>query len=107
VVCEALLDSYEPPLTTAGSAHGHLQERIGWLMPRPADHWWDITEATDVTALTSEVSDLIATKAAPYVMQYLDTDALIALWESGRSPGLTEKRRVEYLDKLKKSQYHA
>lgn len=56
VVCEALLDSYEPPLTTAGSVHGHLQERIGQLMPAACGslvghHGSDGRDSTDLGSL--------------------------------------------------------
>jgi hypothetical protein len=37
---------------------------------------------------------------APYVMRYLGADALVGLWRSGQSPGLTETQRLRYLEKL-------
>ncbi len=72
-------------------------------MPGRRDQWWEISEAVAVGALASEVSEVIATDGAPYVAHYLDVDELIALWESGKSPGLTETQRVRYLEKLKQA----
>jgi hypothetical protein len=82
-----------------------LGQRIGILMPGRPDKWWEISEATPVDALASEVSGVIATEGAPYVLRYLNANDLVALWESGKSPGLTETQRVRYLEKLKSSGY--
>ena len=94
----------ELPLEKASPWAGHLRERIGWLTPERMDKWWDISEDTDVEALASEISGLVAEKGAPYLLQYADKDSLIALWESGRSPGLTETQRLRYLEKFSGSE---
>ena len=71
------------------------------LLPDRFDKWWEITEATDRGSLAQEVSELILKKGVPYIESYLNTNALIALWESGHSPGLTDFQRVRFLSKLK------
>jgi hypothetical protein len=101
VVCGALLEPYQHSLGKARSMGAHLRERIGTLMPGGADKWWEISEGVAAGALASEVSEVIATEGAPYVARYLELNELIALWESGKSPGLTETQRVRYLKKLK------
>jgi hypothetical protein len=50
-----------------------------------------------VYALVNETSNLIPNEAVPYIERYLDTGELIALSESGISPGLTETQRVKFL----------
>jgi hypothetical protein len=100
VVCGLLLEPRQPILEKAGSANAHLRERLGFLLPEHGDKWWEITAATDWNDLSAEVSNLIHTKAAPYVMGYLRTDALIELWKSGSSPGLTAGQRERYLRQL-------
>jgi hypothetical protein len=101
VVCGALLDPDQSPLEKVRGLDAHLRQRIGMLMSGRPDKWWEIREGTDVGALANEVSDLIATEGAPYVARYLDTTELVTLWESGKSPGLTETQRTRYLEKLK------
>jgi hypothetical protein len=101
VICGALLEPDQPSLEKARSMGAHLRQRIGMLMPGRPDKWWEISEAVAVGALAAEVSEVIATKGAPYVTRYLDVNELVALWETGKSPGLTETQRVRYLEKLK------
>lgn len=101
VICGELLEPDQPSLEKARSMGAHLRQRIGMLMPGRPDKWWEISEAAAVDALASEVSELIATEGAPYVARHLDVNELVALWESGKSPGLTETQRVRYLEKLK------
>jgi hypothetical protein len=72
------------------------------LLPGRPDKWWDVTENTDISALEIEISDLISKEAVPYIQRYLDTTEVIALWRSGKSPGLAETQRVRYLNALDK-----
>jgi hypothetical protein len=100
VVCGALLEPEQPPLERARSFDAHLRQRIGMLLPGRPDKWWEITDATDADALAAEIGDLISNEGVPYVSRYLDVNEVIALWESGMSPGLTQTQRVKYLEKL-------
>lgn len=100
VVCGELLGPDQPGLEKVRSVDAHFRQRIGMLLPDRPDKWWEITEATDANALAIEVGNLISKKAAPYIQRYLDTNELIALWKSGKSPGLTETQRVKYLEIL-------
>jgi hypothetical protein len=104
VVCGELLEPDEPPVDKARSPNGHLRERIGRLLPVRQDKWWEITVRTDSNALAAEVSELIAREAVPYVVRFLDTKELVALWRSGMSPGLTEFQRNRYLGSLSPGQ---
>lgn len=101
VICGALLEPDQPSLEKARSTEAHLRQRIGMLMPGRPDQWWEISESVEVGALASEVSEVIATEGAPYVARYLDVNELVALWETGKSPGLTETQRMRYLTRLR------
>jgi hypothetical protein len=100
IVCDGLRPS-ETPLERVHSYEGQLVERIGWLLPNRGDKWWELTAATNVEAIATEVSRLIEEKAIPYLLPYLDIEALIALWESGEGPGLTDFQRLQYLEMAK------
>jgi|EndMetStandDraft_4_1072995.scaffolds.fasta_scaffold468543_2 uncharacterized protein DUF4304 len=103
VVCGELIEPHEPPLERAGAFGAHLRDRVGKFLPGRPDKWWEITEGTDVDALATEVSSLVSSQGAPYILRYLDRNELIALWQSGQCPGLTDKERVSHLERLTKS----
>ena len=100
VVCGELLTPDEPPLEKTRSFHGHLRIRIGSFLPIRQDKWWDVTASTDPDALATEVSELIVREGAPYILRFLDTKELIALWRSGKAPGLNEFQHSKYLERL-------
>jgi hypothetical protein len=79
----------------------HLRQRLGLLLPDGSDMWWEISAQTNVIALANELSSMIEQHALPYLDKYSDPRSLIALWESGKSPGLTLVQRTRYLDRLK------
>lgn len=95
-----LVDDTHPPPARIGTGHAHLRQRIGLLEPERRDRWWRITAETDADVLGAEVTGLVVERAVPYLEEHLPDDALIALWASGQSPGLTEMQRVRYLDTL-------
>ena len=100
VICGSLLDPEHGSVEKAKSYDAHLRQRIGMLMAGRPDKWWEIKGNTEAEALSVEVFDLILSEGAPYIMRYLDSDQLAALWKSGKSPGLTETQRVRFLEKL-------
>ena len=101
IVCGRLWTQEARPLSLAREVDGHLQERIGFLLDEPDDVWWSIEPGTDGDRLADEVSDLVATSAVPYLRQYLTTEALIELWASGESPGMTNIQRERFLRQLR------
>lgn len=101
VVCSELSDGGASQKATAMDAH--LRQRLGLLLPERADKWWEITAQTNVIALADELSTTLERSALPYLDEYLDSRTLIALWESGRSPGLTAVQRARFLDQLKRA----
>jgi len=103
VVCGKLLPSGPSGLRKADITDAHLSQRLGFLLPGGRDKWWELTLETDVDSLAKEIAELLVTKAIPYLESFLSSDALIELWESGRSPGLTDVQRARFLSGLKKS----
>lgn len=101
VVCSPLLEPDGVTLQKARAIDGHLQERIGDLLPDRQDKWWKIDAATDANALATEVANTIGDIAVPYLLRYVDPHDLMALWETGQAPGLTEGARVRDLQRLK------
>ena len=96
-----LIDSGASALQKAMFQDSHLSVRLGRLLDQPSDKWWELSETTDPHSLAAELSDILLTRAVPYFDKYQSADALIALWESGKSPGLTAVQRARYLHKLK------
>jgi hypothetical protein len=106
VVCGDLLGSGPSGLQKAHITDAHLRRRIGSFLPDPQDKWWEVTVATDRGALIHELQEPLLKRAVPYIEHFLSPNALIALWESGESPGLTELQRVQFLLRLKEAESH-
>lgn len=102
VVCGALLDTERVDLKKSTVIDAHLSRRLGKLLLVPEDNkWWELTASTDYESVAKELSELLVTRAIPYLEGYMNIDALIALWESGKSPGLTDGQRSRFLSELK------
>lgn len=78
----------------------HWQERLGHLMPEMKDRWWEARSPAEAMQTGEEIAAALTTYGLPALDQVDSTDRLRALWESGRSSGLTEKQRQEYLAAL-------
>jgi hypothetical protein len=101
IVCGRLLDGFSPPLDRTSEMHGHVRERIGFLLPQPHDKWWMLDANIAPETIAEEIGSLVADSAIPFLREHLGCDKLQALWESGRAPGLTEFQRVRYLGVLR------
>lgn len=100
VVCGALLDVERSGVDRADIADSHLRIRLGMLFEEPSDKWWEITRSTDLNSVSADLIQSILKAALPYLRTYLRTDALIDLWRSGKSPGLTATQRSRFLAEL-------
>jgi hypothetical protein len=100
IVCGRLLDEHQPDVSKAGSMHAHLRKRIGEFLPAPTDQWWDLDDTTEPDVLATELGLLLAV-ATRFLLDHADDARLIALWESGQSPGLTDHQRQRVLSELK------
>jgi hypothetical protein len=66
-----------------------VQLRLGRLLPSPRDFWWEITTATDVSAVESEVFNLLKVAEADFFIQFRSLeDMLEKLRQHGTLPGL-------------------
>lgn len=101
IVQADLLERPRSSLANSRCIDAHLGLRIGMLLPGRSDKWWEITASTNADDLADEVAGLLLEKAVPYLLRYLSTDALLELWESGRSPGLTAGQRKKLLASLR------
>lgn len=99
IVCGELLDSGPSSAAKSHIIDAHLRQRLGMLLPDRSDKWWEASP--DRASVAQEIVGLLSTVAVPYVESHMATEALIALWESGQSPGLTAVQRTRYLSKLK------
>lgn len=97
VVCGALLSDWQPPIDRAREMDGHLRNRLGFFLTPPRDTWWEIGADTDAARLIGEVASHIEAHAVPYLDSHLSTEALVALWRSGKAPGITKVQRDRYL----------
>ena len=100
VVCGALINVKTDQLKEVRVIDAHIQDRLGMFLPGHPDQWWEITSETDSSRLADEVNKLVVFSAVPYILGLLDTEAIVSLWQSGRSPGLTEGQRLRYLNRL-------
>ena len=78
----------------------HWQERLGFLMPQRIDYWWEISSDRDAERATREIVEAIQMHAVPQLEQLASKNALVALWRTGRSPGLTAFQTKRYLDSI-------
>jgi hypothetical protein len=103
VVCGDILKREGRPrqLSKVGCGDAHLRWRIRDFLPSGREGLWEITNATNVDSLGRDVAGLIAEHVDPAIRPYLDTRCIIALWESGKSPGIADSRRIELLGKLR------
>ncbi|MPS29666.1 MAG: DUF4304 domain-containing protein [Alcaligenaceae bacterium] len=100
IICGRLLEAERSLPKKVGIVDAHIRQRIGMLLPDRSDKWWTIEPRSDAGSLVEEISRLIERDVVPYLDRYLDDKALVALWESGQSPGLTEIQRLKYLTRL-------
>lgn len=100
VVCGALYSDGKAKLKKAKLIDAHLVRRIGDFLPSSPDKWWVLDRGSDVETVTREILSILVDVAIPFIVEHASNAALIDLWRSGNSPGLTEGQRKRYLDEL-------
>ncbi|PZQ18033.1 MAG: hypothetical protein DI565_04780 [Ancylobacter novellus] len=101
VVSERLANAHEHERRTAfREADGHVRNRIGTFQAQPSDRWWTLSSTDRADAIIEELI-LLLSNGVDFFEKNASDEALIALWESGRSPGLTDIRRKMLLAELK------
>jgi hypothetical protein len=104
VVVGELLDSDRAGPAEVKIEEAHVRTRLDAVMGLPRDQWWQIGPSTDSDALAKEVVSMVRDVALPYLGDLNTTRAVVNLWRSGVSPGLTARMRERYLRQL--SQHH-
>ena len=82
------------------AGEGHWRQRIGWFMAEPRDHWWLCRNDGEAWRAGEEIAAILERAALPEMKRLASVEALKALWTTGRSPGLTEHQRIDYLRRL-------
>ena len=75
--------------------------RLGSLTDHPADIWWEASDAATAAAAERDLLGMLRLYGIPALDQIPDLAALLAIWDSGRSPGLTAVERERYLAELR------
>ena len=79
------------------------RQRLGNLMPDPQDRWWNVSSPQEAEVVTQEISRCLTQYGLPVQERLSSTSALLQLWESGRSPGLTAVQASRYVKQLRGS----
>jgi hypothetical protein len=80
--------------------NSHWRKRIGYFMPEPRDYWWVCSNDDAARAAGREMVALLKGQALSEMERLGSLAAMIALWTSGSSPGLTEYQCAQYLQTL-------
>ena len=75
----------------------HWRQRIGHLLPERRDQWWKILQDGDMSQTAAELRDALERYGLNALEDVASTERLRALWQEGRSPGLTLKQRLDFL----------
>ncbi|WP_070934081.1 hypothetical protein [Edaphosphingomonas haloaromaticamans] len=78
-----------------------LGERVGAFLATPDDHWWAISQHSPLSDVEGEIAHLLVSGVLPFLQKHVSGSDLIALWDTGHSPGLTEGQRLRNLAQLK------
>lgn len=100
IVCGLLIDQGYTPIEKTKSYNGHLIQRIGYVLPSKYDTWWEIDEMTRKDNIVSEILGVVLDYAVPFLEKHISNEAMIDLWSSGTSPGITDFQRQNLLDEL-------
>jgi len=78
----------------------HWRERLGSLMPENRDVWWDAASNEEAKSTGARIASAIRTFGLPVLGSITTRRALLDLWRSGRSPGLTEVYAKRLMNRL-------
>lgn len=69
-------------------------------MPENNDIWWSIHSIEEAGLVASEIARCVERFGIPALAEVSTVSALQKLWQSGRSPGLTDGQRARHLREL-------
>lgn len=78
----------------------HWRQRIGLFIAGGLDKWWEIHNQSEADSCGAEITSILIDRALPQMRSLASQDALRSLWEEGKSPGLTDYQRKQYLRAL-------
>jgi Domain of unknown function (DUF4304) len=81
----------------------HWRARIGSLSPENEDLWWNASNPKQAMVAAQDVVTRIQSFAIPTLVTLSSLESLLRLWQSGKSPGVTDHQRLEFLVRLGKS----
>jgi hypothetical protein len=96
----SLIDEDMLDFTKPSVAGGHWRERLGFLSPSKLDLWWTVSTLDGAEIAAHEISSLVDLYALPTLGSLCSSQALVALWHTGNSPGITEYQRKDYFERL-------
>ena len=99
IVAESVRNTRAPNVYDA-----HWRARIGSLMPDESDKWWEVQSSDEAHLCGTEITSILTNRALPQMRGLASTDLLKSLWEKGKSPGLTDYQREQYLQALDRRQ---
>jgi hypothetical protein len=101
VICRKLIFEDNFDIKKSKIIDAQLRVDAGYFCKERSVNWWCIDGNTDSKELIIEVTDLVVNKGVPFLKKYLSESNLVDLWDSGISPGMTDRERVRYLSILK------
>lgn len=78
----------------------HLRYRLSHFIDGTDDRWWEVDQSTDLSLLANEQINVINASCIDDIKKLALDQSLIDLWQSGKSPGLTEVQRLLHLTAL-------
>jgi hypothetical protein len=73
------------------------------LMPEHSDRWWTVTTEQEGQSAGADMAAALQQFALPALAAFETRAALVHLWQSGASPGLTQVQAQRYLHRLNES----
>ena len=92
--------SPEEKLSVPGA---HWQNRLGSLCHERTDLWWQSSSAETAGIAASEITSRDKHFALPSLAELANSRALLSLWQSGLSPGLTQFQATRFCGALEAS----
>ncbi len=79
------------------------EARIGQFMPNNIDHWWYLNPSDNISAITSDIMEIIQNIVISELNKHISDDSLVECWMNENNyAGTTEVGRFKYLTTLLK-----
>ena len=74
--------------------------RLGQLLPERSDRWWLLDSTHMASVAATEIVTSLVSYGLPQLDKLRSIPALVEMWHSGKSPGITAVQRTRYLEFL-------